>query len=127
MVRKQFIVDGARFSTLSEAAAEFTRALGFTTTWHGNLDAFNDILHGGFGTPEEGFVLIWQHSSLSRERLGYGETLRWRENQLRTCHPANRESVQHEIQAAQRLEGQTLFDIMVEIIHDHEDIELRLE
>jgi hypothetical protein len=23
-----------------------------------NLDAFNDILYGGFGTPEEGFVLM---------------------------------------------------------------------
>src|SRR5262245_39633780 len=44
--------------------------------WGRNLDAFNDILRGGFGTPEGGFVLQWINSALSRERLGYPETVR---------------------------------------------------
>jgi RNAse (barnase) inhibitor barstar len=78
-IKKVYAVDGSRFSTLDECAAEFTRALGLTMPWNGNLDAFNDFLRGGFGTPDEGFILIWQHSDLSRQRLGYGETLRWLE------------------------------------------------
>ena len=127
MARKHYLIDGARFRTLAEAAAEFTRALGLTTPWHGNLDAFSDFLHGGFGTPEEGFVLVWDNSSLSQERLGYEETALWREKQLRTCHPSNRATVQRELVAARSHEGKTLFDIMVEIIRDHEDIELRLK
>ena len=40
-------------------------------TWGHNLDAFNDILRGGFGTPEEGFTLRWKNHSISKARLGY--------------------------------------------------------
>ncbi|HEY7372734.1 MAG TPA: barstar family protein [Polyangia bacterium] len=39
-------------------------------TWRGNLDAFNDILRGGFGTPDGGFVLVWQDHATSQHRLG---------------------------------------------------------
>jgi Barstar (barnase inhibitor) len=44
--------------------------------WGHNLDAFNDILRGGFGTLEGGFILRWKNSTVSRERLGYPETVR---------------------------------------------------
>lgn len=39
------------------------------------LDAFNDILRGGFGTPEGGFVLRWARSEISRKNLSYPETV----------------------------------------------------
>lgn len=62
-------VDGARFSDLDGFAREFSRLLdGYT--WRGNLDAFNDVLRGGFGTPEGGWVLRWLGSEQSREALG---------------------------------------------------------
>ena len=41
--KKDYVVDGARFATLDDAAAEFTRALGLTMPWQGNLDGFNDF------------------------------------------------------------------------------------
>lgn len=125
--KKIYTVDGRRFSTLAECAVEFTQVLGLTMPWNGHLDAFNDFLNGGFGTPDEGFVLIWQRSDLSRQRLGYGETLRWLEEKLHRCHPANVARVQAEIAAARRQQGETLFDILVQILRNHEDIELRLE
>src|ERR1700679_2893122 len=123
------VVDGSQFSTLVEAAAEFTRALGLTTPWNGNLDAFNDFLRGGFGTPHQGqgFVLVWLHSEVSRQRLGYGETLRWLEENVQYCHPSNIAEIQSRIVGARRYEGETLFDTLVSIIRDHEDVELRLE
>src|SRR5437667_7339532 len=34
--------------------------------WQGNLDAFNDLLRGGFGTPEGGLILVWLNSEASR-------------------------------------------------------------
>src|SRR5688572_15252087 len=43
-------IDGALFSDFEGFAGEFTRLLD-DHTWRGNLDAFNDILRGGFGTP----------------------------------------------------------------------------
>jgi len=125
--KKVYVVDGSRFSTLPEAAVEFTQALGLVEPWNGNLDAFNDFLRGGYGTPDDGFVLIWKHTDLSRERLGYGETLRWLEERVHRCHPSNVAHIQQRIAAAQRNEGETLFDTLVDIIRGHEDIELRLE
>ena len=38
--------------------------------WGRNLDAFNDVLRGGFGTPEGGFTLRWKNHATSRRRLG---------------------------------------------------------
>src|SRR5258708_33663722 len=67
--KKEYVVEGARFDTFDDAAAEFTRVLGLTMPWHGNLDAFNDFLRGGFGTPDERLVLVWRGSAISRERL----------------------------------------------------------
>ena len=39
-------------------------------SWGRNLDAFNDILHGGFGTPDGPFVIRWHQSATTRARLG---------------------------------------------------------
>ncbi len=125
--RTEYVIDGTKFTTLSETAAEFTTTLGLDTPWGGNLDAFNDILRGGFGTPDDGFVLIWQHSNLSSERLGYSETIKWLENNIETCHLTNVPHMQQRLDSARRGEGQTLFDVLVEIIRCHHDIELRLQ
>ena len=125
--KKVYVVDGSQFTTLAEAAAEFTRVLGITPPWNGNLDAFNDFLRGGFGTPAEGFILTWQHSEISRQRLGYNETLNWLEERVQVCHPSNVAHFHERIAAARRQEGETLFDTLVAIVRDHEDIELKLE
>jgi RNAse (barnase) inhibitor barstar len=68
--KPQFTIDGIEFSTLDEFAKLFSSRILRIHEWHGNLDAFNDILRGGFGTPEEGFVLIWKNHKASRRRLG---------------------------------------------------------
>ena len=112
-------IDGARFSTLEEFFEEVTRVLVPDVYWGHNLDAFNDILRGGFGTPDEGFVLSWKNSDLSRQRLGYPETVRQLELRLTRCHPSNKEYVARDLQAALRKEGATVFDWLIEIIEHH--------
>jgi RNAse (barnase) inhibitor barstar len=64
-------IDGSRFSTLERFYDEVSRVLLPGAEWGHNLDAFNDILRGGFGTPDGGFILRWRNVGLSRERLGY--------------------------------------------------------
>jgi RNAse (barnase) inhibitor barstar len=63
-------IDGSQFSTLEGFYDKVSQVLIPGANWGRNLDAFNDILRGGFGTPEGGFVLRWKNSKLSRERLG---------------------------------------------------------
>jgi RNAse (barnase) inhibitor barstar len=117
---KDYVIDGKQFSTLEEFAEHFSsRVLGGSYQWHGNLNAFNDILRGGFGTPEGGFRLVWNNSNLSRERLGYAETSRLLQSNLQTCHPSNRSSVAAKLQAATDGKGPTIFDWLVEIIQVH--------
>jgi len=112
------VIDGANFSDFDGFAREFSRLLR-DYAWRGNLDAFNDLLRGGFGTPEHGWVLRWVNSESSRAALGYQETTRRLERLLLTCHPSQRSIIQARISSARRGEGPTLFDEIVGIIRDH--------
>lgn len=132
MAEKQvYIIDGARFSTIEQFYDEISRVLIPGAKWGENLDAFDDILRGGFGNPWGGYVILWRNSDLSRERLGYPETVRQLELVLQRCHPSNRDRVASDIERARRGEGPTVFDWLVEIIKrhgpGHGSIELRLE
>lgn len=111
-------IDGARFADFEGFAREFSRLLD-DYRWQGNLDAFNDILGGGFGTPDGCWVLRWRNSELSRSALGHEATIRRLRGLLRTCHPSNRSAMRARIASAERGEGPTLFDEIVEMIRRH--------
>jgi RNAse (barnase) inhibitor barstar len=112
-------IDGSRFSTLEGFYEEISRVLIPDSDWGHNLDALDDILQGGFGTPEGGFILRWKNSALSRERLSYPETIRQLETTLQTCHPSNRGTVGRYLEDARNLKGETAFDWLIEIIRVH--------
>lgn len=112
-------IDGDRFASLEQFYEEISHILIPGAEWGRSLDAFNDILRGGFGTPEEGFVLRWTNHRTSRERLGYPETVRQLERRLERCHPSNRGHVAQELERARLGEGATVFDRLVEIIRIH--------
>jgi RNAse (barnase) inhibitor barstar len=112
-------LDGTRFSDLEGFYEEVSKSLIPGASWGKNLDALNDILRGGFGTPDDGFRLRWVNSALSNERLGWPETVLYLEQNLSRCHPQNVPLVQAKLDAARRHEGQTLFDMLVEIIRRH--------
>jgi RNAse (barnase) inhibitor barstar len=113
-------IDGTRITTLEEFYAEFNRVVmpGFDPPLS-NLDAFDDILSGGCGTPDDGFTLRWKNHKLSRQRLGYPETVRQLELRLAQCHPTNRPQVSENLKQAQGHQGPTVFDWLTEIIHEH--------
>ena len=89
----EYVIDGSRITSLETFYDEIGHVLIPGHQWGRNLDAFNDILRGGFGTPDEGFTLKWSHSAVSKEKLGYPETVRQLEIRLARCHPSNREEV----------------------------------
>ena len=95
------IVDGARFDDLSGFAHEFSALLDHYT-WTDSLDAFNDILRGGFGTPEIGFLLRWLDSDRSRAALGWDATIEWLTRTLQRCHPSNRNHFSEQLAQARR-------------------------
>ena len=119
MTKAVYECDGRDFATLQEFYGVVSRVLIPGAEWGHNLDAFNDILRGGFGTPDGGFVLRWVNSAMSRERLGHPETARQLERRLARCHPTNRVSVGEELRRARQGVGPTVFDWLVEIIGVH--------
>lgn len=124
-----YILEGAEITSLEE----FWRVIGQAVNGPGgyfgrNLDAFNDCLCGGYGTPEDGdFVIEWRDHEVSRRNLGYPETVRQLEIRLGRCHPSNRPTVRVDLEAARACRGTTVFDWLVEIINDQVPSALRLQ
>ena len=112
-------IDGARFDGLGDFWHEISTRMIPGIEWGQNLDAFDDILRGDFGTLEGGFRLRWLNFQRSKEVLGYPETIRWLEHRLHTCHQLNENYIKEELEKARRGEGPTLADMIIEIIKSH--------
>ena len=120
----ELIIDGTCFSTLPEFFAEMERLLTRDLTWQTgrNLDAFHDLLRGGFGVYAYGerVTFRWLHADKSRQDLGYDETQRYWLDRAQKCHPSNRERMLQKAEAAKNHRGPTLFDLIAADIQDKE-------
>lgn len=119
-MKEVYIIDGAKFCTFEQFVRHFSeRVFNNPEAWHGDLDAFNDMLRGGFGTPSDGFILRWINSSASRQCLGYPATLLWLDRAIKRCHPSAIPHFRARQNSAQKGQGETLFDNLVDIIRIH--------
>ncbi len=109
-----YLIDGSEARTWPEIVASINAFIP-NSAWQGNsLDALDDILYGGYGTPER-FIVVWKASEVSRQTLGLEATQTFYKNLP---------------DFQQRYEAghvKTLFETLVEIFEGHESIELRLE
>jgi hypothetical protein len=113
-------LDGAAFDDFAGFCAEFSRSvLGGEYEWKGSLDAFNDLLRGGFGTPDGPWVLRWCSVARSREALGWTATKLWLTDRVAGCHPSNVDHFRARLAEAERRRGDTLFDEILAILRDH--------
>lgn len=95
----------------------------------GTLDGFEDILYGGFGVFEskDEIEIIWKDSQKSKEALGFEATKEFYENKIRQGKPFNIHFAQQKLDDLIAGNGQTLFDILIEIIESHKNITLVLD
>jgi len=74
MNKKTIIIDGDNFSDLETFFDEIDRVLTKNLTWKTghNMNAYNNLLSGGFGVYEyeESIKIIWRNFSNSELRLG---------------------------------------------------------
>ncbi len=128
--KKVIVINGGHFSSLEGFYDEVSSVLMKDTDWKvGTLDGFDDILYGGFGVFEnnEETEIIWKESGKSKNDLGLQATQEFYENKIRQGKPFNIELIQQKLKDLQERKGQTLFEILVEIIQSHQNIILRLE
>jgi RNAse (barnase) inhibitor barstar len=75
-----YLIDGEKIHSLDDLYRALGEAINGPGGYFGsNLDALDDCLYGGFGTPEGGFVVEWQNSAASRARLI--QTRTWEERE----------------------------------------------
>ena len=128
----EYILDGNKFSTLEEFALYFSDTVLKNHQWRGSLDAFNDILYGGFGTPDNGFVIRWINADVSKNNLGKAETIKWYKERVLNCHPSNTAYMESKLIEMKKGIGSTVFDWIIEIIQKIDEdeeykVELKLE
>lgn len=124
------VIHGGHFSSLDGFYEEASNVLMKDVDWKvGTLDGFDDILYGGFGVFEnkEEIEIIWKESQKSKEDLGLAATHEFYENKIRKRQPFNIQLIQQKLDDLSEGKGQTLFEILVEIIESHKNITLTLE
>ncbi len=123
------VIHGGHFSSLEGFYEEASNVLMKNTDWKiGTLDGFDDILYGGFGVFEnnEPIEIVWRESQKSGEDLGIKATRDFYENKIRQGKPFNTKLLQQKLDDLMEGKGQTLFEILVEIIQSHANIQLVL-
>lgn len=108
-------IDGAAFDDFEGFIAHCNERLFDVGPWNGDLDVLNDLLHGGFGNRAEGVRVHWRNVAGSREALGHFAMAVWLRQNLKECHPSSRDDVQKRLARAENREGDTLFDLILEI------------
>ena len=91
-----------------------------------SLDAFNDMLYGGYGAMagQEPKIIVWQDIEISKMALGVEATREFWQKKLLQPEVFNTELIRTQLFELEGGVGKTYFEIIMEIIADHPDIEL---
>ena len=111
------VINGSHFFDLSGFYEEVSQVLMYDEDWKvGTLDGFDDILYGFEGE------IIWKESAKSKEDLGFEATKVFYENKIKQGKPFNIELIQQKLNALIDGSGQTLFEILIDILESHQNI-----
>ncbi|RKE50635.1 barstar (barnase inhibitor) [Sphingomonas sp. PP-CE-1A-559] len=125
---KTLTIIGRNISDIPTFYAEINRVFMAKEDWQlgESLDALNDLLYGGYGAIEgrEKVRIVWQDVAASRAALGVETTRTFLARKLQRPAGFDVDAIGRQLDALDRGTGQTYFEIIVEIISDHRNIEL---
>ena len=120
--KKMTVINGSHFSDLEGFYEEVSQLFMKDEDWKvGTLDGFDDILYGIDSD------ITWKDSQKSREDLGFDLTKEFYENKIKIGKPLNVKLIQQKLDELIDGKGQTLFEILIEIIESHQNIQLILD
>lgn len=92
-----------------------------------SLDAFNDLLFGGYGAiaGPEPVELVWEDIEASRVALGIDTTRAHLSAKLRQPDRYSVAVIQQQLDQLEEGDGSTYFDAILDIIRDHPNVRLR--
>ena len=116
------VINGGHFSDLEGFYNEVSELFMNDEDWKvGTLDGFDDILY------RIDSDITWKNSQKSKEDLGFELTKEFYENKIRQGKPFNVKLIQQKLGDLMDGKGQTLFEILIEIIESHQNIKLILD
>lgn len=120
--KKMTVINGGHFSDLEGFYEEISQLFMKDEDWKiGTLDGFDDIL---YGVETD---ITWKDSQKSKEDLGLDLTKEFYENKIKQGKPFNVQLIQQKLDELIAGNGQTLFEILIEIIESHKNITLILD
>jgi RNAse (barnase) inhibitor barstar len=125
---KQFEIEGNVINDIASFYEEINRVFMANESWliAQSLDAFEDLLYGGYGALQgaESVEIIWHHMDHSRQALGYQTTRAYYLNKLRPGSPYDQKLFKEKLAALERGQGETYFDMILDILTDHPMIKI---
>ncbi|RRU74455.1 barstar family protein [Stenotrophomonas maltophilia] len=121
-------IEGTAIDDIASLYAEINRVFMAGEEWQlgPSLDALDDLLHGGYGAlaGQAQATLIWRDIAHSRTALGVEATRQWLQAKLDTPGSFNTQAIARQLDALQRGEGLTYFEIVMDIFGGHRQITL---
>ena len=125
---KKIIIEGKNINNIETFYEEVNRVFMSQENWKiaQSLDAFNDMLYGSFGEikGKEKIQLIWKDMEQNQKSLGFQTTLELYQNKLKSPEIFNHKFVLSKINELHNGVGLTFFEIVLEIIANHDNIML---
>lgn len=123
---KQIQIEGNAVNDIASFYAEINRVFMAAESWvigH-SLDAFNDLLFGGYGALQgaQEVELVWHNMDHSRQALGYQTTRAYYLDKLKPGSPYNKKLFAEKLAALDTGTGETYFEIILSILADHPGI-----
>ncbi|WP_341021080.1 barstar family protein [Brevundimonas diminuta] len=123
------IIEGRNIHGIASFYDEINRVFMADEDWKlgPSLDAFDDLLYGGYGAlkGDAPVILIWREMERSQEHLGRDATRTHYLTKLDHPERFNIEHIRRDLDILEREGGPTYFDIVQEIIAGHRNIDLR--
>lgn len=121
-------IEGAAINDIASLYAEINRVFMAGEDWQlaPSLDGLDDLLHGGYGVlaGHDRATVIWGDIEHSRAALGRTTTCQWLQSKLEAPGTFNTRTIELQLDALQRGQGQTYFEIVMEIFASHRQITL---
>ena len=128
IVMKKIIIEGKNINNIETFYEEVNRVFMRNEDWKiaQSLDAFNDMLYGSFGDikGKEKIQMIWKDMEQNQKSLGFQTTLEFYQNKLKSPEIFNHKFVLSKINELHNDVGFTFFEIVLEIIANHDNIML---
>ncbi len=125
---KKITIEGKNINNIETFYEEVNRVFMSQENWKiaQSLDAFSDMLYGSFGEikGKEKIQLIWKDIEQNQKSLGFQTTLEFYQNKLKSPQIFNRKFVLSKIDELHNGVGLTFFEIVLEIIANHDNIML---